>query len=121
MDKSTSITQNSKYQGVGLAVIILLLVGYGTWTTTQLISLQARLARLEASHGALGRYVYDFGAAATPASEDRKTYVPFDANSILSMMRKDPLLRPVIDEPRARQVLIEPGHTLHNSFKKVIQ
>jgi len=120
MDKSTSIIQNSRYQ-VGLAVIILLLAGYGAWTTTQLISLQAGLARMEASHASLGRYVYDFGAPVTPASGDRKTYVPFDANSTLSFMRRDPLLRPIIEEPRARQVLIEPGHTVHNSFKKVIQ
>ena len=122
MDMSTT-TQNARLQRVALAVIILLLAGYGTWATSRIISLQQRLDRVEASFGTLARYTYDFGAAVTPVplKRDRKTYVPFDPDALLGLMRKDPLLGPAIEEPRARSVPIRTSYTTHNQVVRPVQ
>ena len=117
MDGDTQIPK-SKCPRAAYGAIILLLAAYGAWTTTEIVGLQGRLGRLEASHDALGRYTYDLGAAIAPVSDQRKTYIPFDANSILLQMRRDPLLGPTIDQPRARQLLIRTHHSTHNSLPR---
>ena len=114
-------TPNGSRQRIAFVAIILALAGYAAWTTSQIIRLETRLNRLEMSHDTLGRYTYDFGAAVAPARDERKTYVPFDADSILSLMRNDPLLGPMIDQPRARNMPIQTTHSTHNWVKQPVR
>ncbi len=117
----------NKRKDILFGVAALFLLGYGAWTTAHISQLQARLARLEASHLVLGRYTFDFGAALTDLSKwkGQLTQVhgpsgPEMARIVLMEMLQDELTRPAVASSRTRQVLIGGRYSPHNSLEKVI-
>ena len=102
-----------------LSSVTLLLLAYGWWTTVQMLQLQARLARLEASQNALGRYTYDFAAALTHLNDLPGVPGPELAKSVLQQMQQDDLLRPAIESPRARAII--PTSHLRNRPHNIVE
>ena len=110
-----------KFRLVILSSIALIVVGYSAWTTVEIRELRARLARLETSQDALGRYTYDFGAALTRLNEPRGVLGPEMAKAVLRQMQYDESLRRAIESPRAHLIRAGTPNTLHNSVERVTQ
>src|SRR5947209_1149852 len=96
-----------KHTIILLGAVALVLLIYGAWTTGQIIQLQARVARLQASHDVLVRGTYDFGAALTQLNRQKHMNehdpaLPTErARAILLGMRENEWLRYAIAGPRA--------------------
>ena len=110
-----------KFRLVFLSSIALIVVGYSAWTTVEISELRARLARLETSQDALGRYAYDFGAALTSLNVPRGVPGPEMAKVVLRQMRHDESLRMAIESPRAHLISAGTPNTIRNTVERVTQ
>jgi hypothetical protein len=87
------------------ASVALVLIGYAAWTTACLASLQSRLAGLESSHRALGRYTYDLAVASLRTNTTREFAWTRSTSALLNEMRQDDLLQPAVYSGRGARVI----------------
>jgi hypothetical protein len=89
--------------------------GYVAWSSIQIRQLENKLARVESSHYALGRYTYDLGTAMVQTN----TYGGFTgkqlADLLLASMREDDVLRPLAPSSQAAVVFIQEKQSARNA------
>lgn len=99
-----------------LTGLMLAFFGYVGWSTVQIKQLESKLARVEASTYALGRYTYDLGSAVTQTN----TYCGLAgkelADLLLASMREDEVLKPAVYSSRNRTMFIQSKYSPHNQI-----
>jgi hypothetical protein len=95
--------------------LMLAFLGYVAWSAIQIHQLEAKLARVEASHYALGRYTFDLGTAVVRTNIYGGLSGRELADSLLSSMEEDDVLRPAVQTSRAPVVFIQEKRSARNS------
>lgn len=88
--------------------------GYVAWSTVRINGLESKLARVEASHYALGRYTFDLGNAATQTNSLYGMTGKELADFLLAAMREDDVLRPALASSRAQVTFIQNKQSSHH-------
>jgi hypothetical protein len=104
-----------------LISVALLSVAYCAWTTGRIVTLESRLAELEASHRRLGRYAYEIGNALVRAETPQGLSGTQVAGLLLQEMEQDGLMQAAIHTDRVRSYLIRESESLRNSVDKAAQ
>jgi hypothetical protein len=99
-----------------LVGLMLAFFGYVGWSTLRINQLESKLARVEASTYALGRYTYDLGSAVIQTN----TYAGMTgkqlADFLLESMKEDDVLKPIVYSSRNRTMFIQNKHSPHNQL-----
>lgn len=95
--------------------LMLAFFGYVSWSATQIHQLESKLARVEASHYALGRYTFDLGTAVVRTNSYGGLSGKQLADSLLSSMEEDAVLRPAVQTSRGPIVFIQEKRSARNS------
>jgi hypothetical protein len=106
-----------------LSSLALSLIAYAAWTTVGIVRLQSRIAQLESSQRALGRYTYDFAAAYLRTNNSFGLTRTQLATLLLNEMQQDDLLQPAIYSSRSRTIgsVGLPSRKPHNLVERVTQ
>ena len=95
--------------------LVVAFLGYVAWSSIQIQQLESKLARVEASHYALGRYTYDLGTAVVQTN----TYGGFTgkqlADVLLSSMKEDDLLKPLVRSAQSSVIFIQDKRSAENT------
>jgi hypothetical protein len=82
-------------------------LSYVAWSVIQIHQLESKLARVEASHYALGRYTFDLGTAVVRTNGYFGLSGKQLADNLLASMEQDDVLRPAVKSSRAPVVFIQ--------------
>lgn len=94
--------------------LLLAFFSYVGWSTTRMNELEAKLARVEASQYALGRYTFDLGTAVTRTNDNYGLTGNQLVELLLESMKQDDMLRPVVYSSRGKVEFIQSKQSPHN-------
>lgn len=95
--------------------LMLAFFGYVAWSSTQIHNLESKLARVEASHYALGRYTYDFGQAVLQTNTHGDLSGKQRADLLLVSMSEDDTLRPTAYPTRTPILFVQEKDSQRNA------